>query len=148
MATEVFTTETISLQDGKEVELRPLVIARLRKFTGVWLDWVDFVQTNEKNRMENEDHENDDEESTYVKHEVLEQRQIQDRQYDIYTDLLVICLEKDLKGEKSAKAFRDYIEDNVYEPTTYRILDKCGALKLSPDENLVAAMERLEAAQE
>ena len=36
MATQVYNTEEIALQDGREVELRPLVIARLRRFMEAW----------------------------------------------------------------------------------------------------------------
>ena len=36
MASQVFKTEDITLQDGTDVTLKPLAIARLRRFMKAW----------------------------------------------------------------------------------------------------------------
>src|SRR5690349_244229 len=46
MASEVFSTEELKLQDGTEVTVRPLAIGRLRRFFEAWGE-IEKVQDND-----------------------------------------------------------------------------------------------------
>lgn len=122
MATTVFETHEIALQDGTEITLRPLPIARLRKFMARWDQFIKKVREDE-----------------------LTDAEAQDEQFECYVDLAIICLAPQLKGEKSDESFREYVELSVDEPTLFTIFDKCGGLKLN-DPNLLAAATEMEKA--
>lgn len=116
MATEVFTREEITLQNGDEIELRPLVIGKLRKFMKIWNDHIATVA-----KIMTENAEKDQPED-------IEER-VSDLQYSTFVQLCKFGLEE-LKGEKTEKQFTEYLENTLDEPTIYKILEATGGLRL------------------
>lgn len=127
MATEVFTTEVVSLLDGTEVELRPLPVAKLRRFMRIWSDHLEDVS---KKIAESE---RESEDNTPVK--PFTQSDLTDAQYDTFTKLCALGLEGQLKDGKTEKQFLAYLEDILDEATIARILFVTGGLKLNNDPN-------------
>lgn len=121
MATEVFTTEEITLLDGSEVELRPLPIFKLRKFMRLWSDHMADVRKAVAASMEAEGDEVDDSELT-------------DKQFDVFIDMAALGLESQLKGDKTTKQFREYLEGVLDEKSIYFILNATGGLKLGEQD--------------
>ncbi len=119
MATEVYTTEEIRLLDETEVELRPLPIAKLRKFTRMWSEHIQGVT---KKIAENEDKEEGEDKYT--------EADLTDEQFDTFIKMCALGLEGQLKGEKTDKQFISYLEDTLDEQTIYKILEVTGGLKL------------------
>lgn len=122
MATEVFTTQDVTLLDGTELELRPLPIAKLRKFSRLWADHMKWMQTQFKAH-------NDSEESE------LDEAGMSDEQLTVFIKMCALGLEADLKGEKNDKQFKDHLENVLDEQTIYTILRVCGGLDLNNSGN-------------
>lgn len=131
MATKVYTTEEIELLDETTVVLKPLAIRPLREFMDLWSEYIEYLQSNSVKDEEERDGE----------------RALTKKQFDVFTDMVILCVKKelfakvvaDVEDDKKEEAFRDYIEDTVDEQTIYRILDKCGGLKLN-DPNQLASL--------
>lgn len=119
MATEVYTTEEIRLLDETEVELRPLPIAKLRKFMRMWSEHIQGVT---KKIAENEDKDLDEREFT--------EADLTDEQFTTFIKMCALGLESQLKGDKTDKQFIAYLEDVLDEQTIYKILEMTGGLKL------------------
>lgn len=118
MATEVFTTEEIRLLDGTEVELRPLPIAKLRKFMRMWSDHLKNVSDKMKD-AEAED---------------FSEADLTDQQFDVFIKMCILGLEPQLKGDRTDKQFREYLENEALdEHTIQKILEVTGGLKLNND---------------
>lgn len=124
MATEVYTTETIRLLDETEVEVRPLPIAKLRKFMRLWSGHIDVV------RKKMEEAQATDENDAL---ELFSEADLTDAQFDVYMKLCALGLETQLKGDKTEKQFLSYLEEVLDEKTIYRILDLTGGLKLGDE---------------
>lgn len=120
MATEVYTTEEIRLLDETEVELRPLPIAKLRKFMRMWSEHISGVT---KKIAENEDKDPDEREFT--------EADLTDAQFDTFIKMCALGLESQLKGDRTDKQFVSYLEDVLDEQTIYKILEMTGGLKLN-----------------
>lgn len=130
MATEVYTTEIIRLLDETEVELRPLPIAKLRKFMRMWSEHINTVTKKLTAEEEKPDSERD-----------FGEADLTDAQFDVFIKMCALGLESQLKGERTDKQFASYLEDVLDEKTIYRILDLTGGLKLgdaNPNQNLAA----------
>jgi len=122
MANEVYTADEIKLQDGTEVTLVPLSLSRLRKFHKRWNAFMDYLEA--QRQMDADSRDSQDE--------------VTENQFEAFLDLMELSLGKALKGDRSDEDFREYLDDTLDEPTIYRVLDKCGGLKLN-DPNLQAA---------
>lgn len=134
MATEVYTTEIVRLLDETEVELRPLPISKLRKFTRMWTDHIRAIQVK---LSEQKDKELDEQDFT--------EADLTDAQFDVFIKMCALGLESQLKkADQTDKKFLDYLEDVLDEKTIYRILDLTGGLKLGEDApNLQAPVMNL-----
>lgn len=124
MATEVYTTEIIILLDDEEVELRPLPIAKLRKFTRLWTEHLKDVTAKIKDSEAKEDA---GEEPT------IDEASLTDAQFDVFIKMCALGLESQLKGEKTEKQFLAYLEDVLDEKTIHRILYRTGGLTLGDE---------------
>lgn len=126
MATEVYTVEEVRLLDGSEVELRPLSIANMRKFSHIWSDHIKNVQS----RLA----EAADEESEV---EILSEAEMTDLQFDAFIKMCALGLASQLKGDKTDKKFIEYLEEVLDEQTVYRVLFKTGGLSVgeAPNQN-------------
>lgn len=112
MATTVYTTEEITLQDGSTVTLKPLTIKGLRKF---------MAKMQEFSSVEDEDQSLDILLDAAAICLMKEKADLWDKH------------KNDGKGGYSEEA-----EEAFDMPTVYRILDVCGGVKLD-DPNLIAA---------
>lgn len=121
MATAVYNEETIKLQDGKEVLLRPLAIGKLRRFMEVWKGFKEVEEGDEETPL-----------SIFVTCAGIS---IEDSFKEEYDKTFV---DGDLTEE-----YRTYLEDVLDMDTIYKILDVCGGLKLN-DPNLTrTAIEKV-----
>lgn len=117
------------------MELRPLPIAKLRKFMRMWSEHIRGVT---KKIAENEDRE--DSEPTF------DEADLTDEQFDVFIKMCALGLESQLKGDRTDKQFVSYLEDVLDEQTIYKILEMTGGLKLggntpnpqTPTTNLAA----------
>lgn len=124
MASTVYSSEAIKLQDGKEIVLVPLAIGRLRRFMAAWGKVVDV--------------DGDDE--------------IFDIYINCCGIALEKLLKDDFpvtKGETEDEVlnatYREYLEDVLDIETVNKILEVCGGLKLN-DPKFLEEMERAAAA--
>lgn len=112
MATTVYTTEEITLQDGKSVTLKPLNIKGLRKF---------MAKMNEFAEVKDEE---------------------QGLEILLDAAAICLMKERpdfwDKHKNDGAGGYSEDAEDTLDMPTVYRILDVCGGVKLN-DPNLIAA---------
>lgn len=123
MATEVYTTEEITLQDGTDVEIRPLPIAKLRKFTKLWNGHMQYVAKVLKEAQESENEE-----------DLMNSDELTDRQYDVWIKMCALGLERQLKDTMTEKQFLAYLEDTLDEKTIYKILEVTGNLHFGQGE--------------
>jgi hypothetical protein len=123
VATEVYTTEDIRLLDETEVELRPLPIAKLRKFMRLWSDHIKTVQGKLQSASE-----------TGEEVEALSEADLTDAQFDVFIKMCALGLESQLKGDKTDKQFLAYLEEVLDEKTIYRVLYKTGGLRLGDED--------------
>jgi hypothetical protein len=123
MASEVFSTEVVTLLDGTEVELRPLAIAKLRKFMRMWQDHIKVISEKLQADMEKE-----------VGEREFTEAEMTDAQFDIFIKMCALGLETQLKEGKTDKQFLAHLEEVLDEATIYRILLVTGNLKLGEQE--------------
>lgn len=137
MATEVYNSEPILLQDGTEVTLRPLSIKNLRRFMKAWRHFGDEIEGAED--MSPEDKAE------------LER----DHEYDVFVEVAGIVLENELyakvtseleQGEDETKAqleerkrahYREYLEETLDMETIFKAIEIGAGMKLD-DPNLLA----------
>lgn len=124
MATEAYDTVELTLQDGTDVVLKPLNIARLKRFMKSW------------QRFKELDLENDELGA-----------------FDLYIDCAGIALESNLAHKYETKGegedflnpkYKEYLEETLDMDTIFKILEVCGGLKLN-DPNLLEAVARAQA---
>jgi hypothetical protein len=111
MATKVYTTEEVELQDGTEVTLRPLPIKPLRKF----MTKLSKLGQTEDGKPLGED-------------ESLDQ----------LFDLALVCLER---NKATAHFDREQLEDILDLPTIYKVIEICGGVKLNDPKLLELASQ-------
>lgn len=104
--------------------MRPLPIAKLRKFMRMWSEHIQGVT---KRIADNEDREPDERD--------FNEADLTDEQFTTFIKMCALGLESQLKGEKTDKQFVAYLEDVLDEQTIYRILDKIGGLKLGANND-------------
>lgn len=119
MAKTVYSSEDITLQDGREITLVPLAIGRLRRFMKAWGEFAN---------IENEDEAFD----IYINCCGIALEKAVKDEFEKTTDQ-----EKVLSDE-----YREYLEDVLDMDTIYKILDVCGGLKLN-DPKLLEEVERI-----
>ena len=117
MATEVFTTQDVTLLDGTDITLRPLPIAKLRKFSRLWADHMKDMQKRMQAASETD--------------EVFDEADMTDEQLTVFIKMCSLGLEADLKEEKNDKQFKEYLENVLDEQTIYTILFVTGGLDLN-----------------
>lgn len=124
MASTVYDSETIQLQDGKEVTLVPLAIGRLRRFMKAWGEFAN---------LEDEDGAFD----IYINccGIALEN--------DYKTEFETVKDEEKILPDD----YRATLEDVLDMDTIYKILEVCGGLKLNDPKLLERAQEAIAAQQ-
>lgn len=115
MAKSIYDVKTVELQDGVEVELRPLPLGKQKLFMRVW------GETDKVAEQPTQDEAND-------------------LSLDIYLRCVAICLSKQF-GEKfednlsasgkPSDEFYEYLSEVIDNPTAEEILSVCGGLRLN-----------------
>lgn len=127
MATEVYKKKEIELQDGTEVLLRPLPIARLRRFMKAW------------DGMQNVNVEEDEDGFTVLINCAGISLEDTFKKLGKF-DALKASPEAAEKGEFLSPEYKEYLEEVLDIETIYEILDICGDLKLN-DPKLQEAIQ-------
>lgn len=128
MASQVYTQEEISLQDGTDVVLRPLVIGRLRRFMKAW-EKISGI----------------DDEAEGFEVFVNCAGIALENNFKGKFDTLKATVDQQKNGEFLSPEYKEYLEDTLDLDTIYKVLDVCGGLKLN-DPNLIALAENLDKA--
>lgn len=140
MATEAYTKIVLTLLDDEEVEIRPLSIAKLRKFMRIWSDHIaligEKIAENEKKAEEEAEGKDVEDWQEFTNADLTE------LQFDAFIKMCALSLEKDLKGDRTEKKFLEYLEDVLDQETIYKILEVSGGLDLkgenTPNQNPAA----------
>lgn len=122
MATQVYNTETIELQDGTEVQLKPLPIGRLRRFMEAW-DLFKEVE------------EDNDGFNVFINCAGI----ALEHEYKGKFDSLRADKDEREAGEFLSAEYKEYLEDTLDLDTIYKVLDICGGIKLTDPKVLEAA---------
>jgi len=125
LATTVYTVEEIVLQSGREITLRPNSISLQRKFMKAFKEVIRSNTTPD----EEDDRDPFDQEDTF----------------DQMVNLAAICL-KNIAPDLADADSREELEDELDEPTVYKIIEVCGGIKLNDPNLIAAAMASQEAA--
>lgn len=128
MATKVYNEEVITLQDDREITVRPLPIGRLRRFMAAW-EGIENV---------NNDVEGFDVflncAGISIEHEFK-------GQFDS------LKAPASAEGEFLSEEYKAYLEDVLDIDTIYKILEVAGGLKLNDPKLLEAAVRAVETAE-
>ncbi len=120
MAKEAYNKVELRLQDGTEVELKPLNIGRLKRFMTAWGEFKDLDLEADENGA-----------------------------FDIYINCAGIALEPNLGHKFETKGdgdehlnpkYKEYLEDTLDMDSIFTIIEICGGIKLN-DPNLIAAAQ-------
>ena len=119
MATRVYNTEDITLQDDTDVTLKPLPIGKLRRFMAAWSDIAELG-------------EGDDGFNVFINccGIALEEN------FKGKFDSLKADKDEQEKGEVLSAEYKEYLEDTLDIDTIYKILEVAGGIKLN-DPNLM-----------
>lgn len=126
MATEVYKKKEITLQDGTDVLLRPLPIARLRRFMKAWEGMADV-------KVE----EGEDGFTVLINCAGISLEDSFKGKFDEGTRARP---EEAEKGEFLSPKYKEYLEEVLDVDTIYEVLDICGDLKLN-DPKLQEAIQ-------
>jgi hypothetical protein len=130
MAKQVFKIVELSLQDEKAVTIRPLPIARLKRFFEAWSKFQEIE-------------DDDDAFGIYINCCGISLEDNFKGQFDS----LRANKEDAEKGEFLSEEYKEYLEGVLDLPTIYEILDVCGDIKLNDPNLLAKAQEAAEASQ-
>lgn len=126
MAKPVYQEREISLQDGTEVVLRPLPIARLKRFMAAWKAIADVPA-------------DDDGLDIFVNCCGIS---LEHNFRDKFDELKASGDEKEA-GEVLSEKYKDYLSDVLDLETMNVILEVCGGINLSDPKLLEAAQESM-----
>lgn len=126
MAKEVYTQREITLQDGTDVVLKPLPIARLRRFMKSWGDFINVKSEEEGFNI-------------FINCAGI----ALENNYRDKFDTLKASKEEQEEGEYLSPEYKAYLEDTLDLDTIYIILEVCGGLKLNDPKLLEAAEQAL-----
>lgn len=131
MATAVYKQEEITLQDGKDVVLRPLVIGRLRRFMDAWQEFA---------KAENDS----DGFNVFINCAGISL----EHNFKGDFDSMKANKEEQEKGEFLSAEYKEYLEEVLDLDTIYKVLDVCGGVKLNDPKLLEAAAALSQESQE
>lgn len=127
MASKVYNEEVIALQDDTEVNLRPMPIARLRRFQDSWSKFSEAKTEDEALSV-----------LVNCAGISLEDNFRGDKRFE---DGLKASAAAIKKGEYLSVKYREYLEDVLDIDTIYKVLEVCGGLKLNDPKLLEAAAQ-------
>lgn len=133
MASQVYTTEDIALQDGTDVTLKPLAIGRLRRFMEAWKEF------------EKVDDDNDGFDVFVNCSGIALEDNFKD---DNRFETLLPTAEQKKKGFYLNPDYKAYLEDVLDLDTIYKVLDMCGGIKLNDPKLMEAALQAAKESEE
>lgn len=124
MATRVYNTEDITLQDDTDVTLKPLPIGKLRRFMAAWSGIAELG-------------EGDDGFNVFINccGIALEEN------FKGKFDSLKADKDEQEKGEVLSAEYKEYLEDTLDIDTIYKILEVAGGIKLNDPNLMEKALE-------
>jgi hypothetical protein len=126
VATHVYKQEEITLQDETVVVLKPLPIAKLRRFMEAWGKFGDV--TNEEEGF-----------NVFVNCAGI----ALESNYKGKFDSLKASKDESEAGEFLSAEYKEYLEETLDLDSIYKILEVCGGLKLNDPKLMEAAEEIL-----
>lgn len=127
MATKIYKTKEIILQDDTEVLLRPLPIARLRRFMDAWSEFDKLP-------------DGDDGLNILINCAGISL----ENNFKGKFDSMKANAEEREGGEHLSPEYKDYLEEVLDVDTIYEIMDVCGGIKLNDPKLLEAAIQMQE----
>lgn len=118
MAKEVYDKITIKLTGGKEIEVVPLNIRGLRKFSDTYDEYVEWMQEQVAKAREADGKP--------------DTKKIQDKTFDTYLKLCVMSLEKILADDKDVAKYdslAEFVEEEFDEKSMLTVLKYAGGLE-------------------
>lgn len=128
MATSVYTTEDITLQDGTDVTLKPMPIARLRRFMQAW-EGIDKIENDIQG---------------YPVLINCAGIALEDNFTDKFENLKSSAADQK-KGVFLSKEYLEYLENTLDLPTIYKVMDVCGGIKLNDPKVMEEALKAMQA---
>ena len=128
MAKQAFVIETLVLQDDKEVRVRPLPIARLRRFMKAWTAINDITEE-----------DSDEGFGVLINCSGIA---LEDTFKGDFESLRASA-EESKKGEYLSAEYKEYLENVLDLDTIYVIMDVAGGIKLN-DPKLLEVAQSLE----
>lgn len=125
MASSVYNEESIALQDGKEVTLRPLPIGALRRFMEAWGKFSDVKSE-------------DDGFTVFVNCAGI----ALEKDFKEDFDNLKANETQRKKGEFLSPEYKEHLEDVLDLDTIYKILEVCGGINLNIDPKAMEEAEK------
>lgn len=125
MASRVYNTEDITLQDGTDVTLKPLAIARLRRFMDAWREFEKMTGGDENEGFD-----------VFVNCAGIG---LSENFADKYDELWPTAEQKK-KGMHLNPEYKAYLEDVLDLDSIYKILDVAGGIKLNDPKLMEAAL--------
>lgn len=123
MATKVYNTEEITLQDDTEVVLKPLPIGRLRRFMEAWQKF-------------SEAETDDDGFNVFINCAGI----ALEENFKGKFDSLKATKDEKEKGEFLSADYKEYLEDTLDLDTIYKVLEVTGGIKLNDPKLMEAAL--------
>lgn len=127
MASRVYNEESITLQDDKEVLLRPLPIGRLRRFMDAWGKFADAKT-------------DDDGFNVFINCSGI----ALEENFKGKFDALKASKDEVEAGEYLSAEYKEYLEETLDLDTIYKILEVTGGIKLNDPKLMEAVLEAQE----
>jgi len=133
---KVYSTVDITLQDDTDVTLKPLAIARLRRFMDAWREFEKL----------GEEEDNPDDSRGFDVFVNCAGIGLSENFKDKYDDVFPTAEQKN-KGMHLNPEYKTYLEDVLDLDTIYKVLEVCGGIKLNDPKLMEAALQAVEAQQ-
>lgn len=127
MATKAYTAREISLQDGKDVTIRPLPIGRLRRFLNAWAAIKEVP-------------EDDDGFDVFINCCGI----ALEHEFKGTFDSLKATVEEQEDGEVLSPEYKTHLEEVLDLETIYVILEVAGGIKLNDPKLMEQALREIQ----
>lgn len=125
MASKAYTVREVSLQNDKDVTIRPLPIGRLRRFMDAWKAIANLE-------------EGDDGFDIFVNCSGI----ALEHEFKGEFDALKATVAEQEAGEFLSPEYKEYLEENLDLETIYVILEVAGGIKLNDPKLMEAALRQ------
>lgn len=125
MASKAYTVREVSLQNDKDVTIRPLPIGRLRRFMDAWKEIANLE-------------EGDDGFDIFVNCSGI----ALEHEFKGEFDALKATVKEQEEGQFLSPEYKEYLEENLDLETIYVILEVAGGIKLNDPKLMEAALRQ------